>query len=262
MNLERYYKKDLQWGDGYQAREVFRFLQEAADHCAGGVILDAGAGHQRYRPFFERSLYLTQEHDAGIEMKRMGAIAYDLISPLDRKIPLRDSCLDGVLSTSVMEHIRYPETFVKEACRVLKPGGKLFINVPFVHSEHEVPYDFNRPTRFGIERWFQDAGFAEYSIRPSSSSTETVCGLMWMGISQDIGYGIQKKHFLYGKLLKAVYFFTLKILAGVTKRLVDRGPLPETNMPVGWVAIATKQGVFQRGPWPPSREDFLHQNRI
>jgi SAM-dependent methyltransferase len=262
MDLQAYYKKNLGWGNGFQAREVFNFLMDASDFCKGGVVLDAGAGHQRYRPFFERSLYLTQEFDSGIQMKGMNSISYDLIGPLYEKIPLKDNCLEGVLSTSVIEHLRYPEGFFKEAHRVLKPGGKLFINVPFVHNEHEIPYDFNRPTRYGIERWLVDAGFKDYIIRPSSSSTETVCELMWSGISQDIGYGIEKKNRLHGKALKAFYFIVFKFICWLSRLAVDRGPLPETNLPIGWIAIGTKSGILSKKPMLLSRENFLKENRL
>ena len=223
------------------------------------MILDAGAGHQRYKPFFERSLYLTQEYAAGIDFKGMNSIPYDFISPLDKKIPLKDICLDGILSTSVIEHIRYPERFICEAFRVLKPGGKLFINVPFVHDEHETPYDFNRPTRYGIERWFVDAGFGEYSIQPSSSATAVACDFIWLTTSQDIGYGIEKKNKILGKFLKIVYYCFCKLFCLMSHLLVDRGPQPWTNISVGWVAVATKPGLHVKQGSLPEKGHFLNQ---
>jgi SAM-dependent methyltransferase len=262
MDLKRYFRKDLEHGDSYASRAVFRFLNDAAEFCENGVILDAGAGRQRYKPFFEKALYLAQEYEVGIKFKDMGAINYDLVSPLDKKIPLKDNCLDGILSTSVIEHIRYPERFISEAFRVLKPGGKLFIHVPFVHNEHETPYDFNRPTRYGIERWFTDSGFKIYDIRPTSSATEMACGLLWLGTSQDIGYGIEKKNIFLGKFLKIVYYCFCKLFCWFSRLLVDRGPKPWTNITVSWIAVATKPGTHIKEKELPRKENFLKEFKI
>lgn len=261
-DIGRYFRKDLDHGSGYSSNAVFKFLTQAAEFCENGAILDAGAGRQRYKPFFENSLYLSQEFKPGIELKNMVSIDYDFIGPLDEKIPLKDGCLDGVLSTSVIEHIRYPEKFINEAFRVLKPGGRLFIHVPFVHEEHEVPYDYNRPTRYGLERWFVDAGFREYNIYPTSSSTEIVCSLLWLCTSQDIGYGIEKKNWFFGKFLKVVYYYFLKIFCWISRILLDKGPQAWTNITASWIAVASKPGVHVKPNSTPVRAEFLRQFKL
>ena len=67
--LKEYFIRDIKWGWDYQAKAVFKFLLKAADSCRNGVVLDAGAGTMRYKPFFTDSIYLSQEHFAGIKKK-------------------------------------------------------------------------------------------------------------------------------------------------------------------------------------------------
>jgi hypothetical protein len=43
-------------------------------------MLDAGAGHQRFKEFFSDPIYVSLEHPAGIKHKSMEHLHYDLIS--------------------------------------------------------------------------------------------------------------------------------------------------------------------------------------
>jgi len=47
-------------------------------------------------------------------------------------LPYNKECFDLVLCSDVLEHLFYPEYVLKEAHRVLKNSGKLFITVPNV----------------------------------------------------------------------------------------------------------------------------------
>jgi predicted SAM-dependent methyltransferase len=41
----------------------------------------------------------------------MQDVNYDLVGPIDEGIPLKDNSVDGILSSSVLEDLRYPEKF-------------------------------------------------------------------------------------------------------------------------------------------------------
>ena len=69
--LWEHFSKTLNWGGSLESRITFEFLINAREFSKGRVILDAGAGHQRYKPFFDTSIYLSQEHPSGIEFKKM-----------------------------------------------------------------------------------------------------------------------------------------------------------------------------------------------
>jgi len=280
LELRHYFTKGLGWGwfRQYQSQLVFNFLIEAADFCKGGVILDAGAGHQRYKPFFENCLYISQEHPAGIKAKNMQQIQYDLISPIDKLIPLKNNSIEGVLSTSVIEHLRYPDRFCREAYRVLKPGGKLFINVPFAIFEHEAPFDYNRPTRYGLKSWLCDAGFKKMTIVPTSSMVETVTSWFPVAVYSDImktGQGPNFRETLASGLswwrkiarlsrlfLACVMYVLARGIGLIVKFIADRGPYPKCNFPVGWIAVATKDGKIKKQLIGLSKEKFLELNSI
>lgn len=232
--LWRYWADELGWGRGRHSRVVFRFLIRAAEAAAGGVVLDAGAGTRRYEPFFGRSLYLAQEHQAGVDAKRL--TDYHILADL-KTIPLADASVDLVLSTVSVEHLRDPSAFFQEAWRVLTPGGSLWVQVPFVYYEHEAPYDFQRPTRYGLLRWFEDAGFERADVQPASSSIAAVAAFIPYALEEDVGRRRRVVRLAARPLVRASRGLSRLLVA-----LFDRGPCPETTMPVGWVSTGWKPG--------------------
>jgi SAM-dependent methyltransferase len=56
-------------------------------------------------------------------------------------MPFEDNYFDVIYSKSFLEHIRIPEVFLKEAFRVLKPGGVIISLVPDWESQYQKFYD-------------------------------------------------------------------------------------------------------------------------
>lgn len=59
-------------------------------------------------------------------------------------IPLADGCIDGVVVQAVLEHVLDPAIVVREIHRVLRDGGIVYADTPFMQQVHEGPYDFAR----------------------------------------------------------------------------------------------------------------------
>ena len=68
------------------------------------------------------------------------------------QIPLPDGSVDGVWVQAVLEHVLVPEQVVGEMHRVLRPGGVIYDETPFMQQVHMGPYDFTRFTDSG-HRW-------------------------------------------------------------------------------------------------------------
>ena len=248
--LKNYFVKELGWGNLYESRIVFNFLCQAAMECKGGVVLDAGCGFQRYKPFFYESTYLGMEHPkAGLANK--GIIEYDILADaID--IPIKANSIDLILSTSSLEHIESPHLFFKEAYRVLKPGGALYINVPFVYNEHEVPFDFQRPTRYGLQSFFRKNNFENFTVKPTSSSIYTVLyGFQLVSL-----YLVSKSKGIKRLLLRVINKFVFS-LVDIIQKILDFDPQPDEVFPIGWVAIAYKSGSKEELNEKRSKKDII-----
>ena len=81
--------------------------------------------------------------------KSFGAV--DVFADLCQPLPLADECADTVTSFQVLEHLREPGMFISECRRILRPGGSLFMTVPFMWHIHETPNDYFRLVSGGVK---------------------------------------------------------------------------------------------------------------
>jgi len=68
------------------------------------------------------------------------------------QIPFADQTFDCVIAQAVLEHVLDPVKCVEEIFRVLKPGGIVYTEIPFMQQVHGGAYDFTRYTMSGHRR--------------------------------------------------------------------------------------------------------------
>ena len=76
-----------------------------------------------------QTIGLDPEHRFLLEGKARGN-AHNFIQAIGENTPLRDRAFDIVLIFEVLEHVIQPSKVLREAHRVLKPDGRLFITAP------------------------------------------------------------------------------------------------------------------------------------
>jgi SAM-dependent methyltransferase len=70
-------------------------------------------------------------------------------------IPFEDETFDGVIAQAVLEHVVDPYRCAEEIYRVLKHGGLVYAETPFMQQVHMGRYDFTRFTHSGHRRLFR-----------------------------------------------------------------------------------------------------------
>lgn len=71
-------------------------------------------------------------------------------------LPLPDASVDAVILQAVLEHVADPCRCAGEAVRVLKPGGFLYSEIPFMQQVHMEAHDFTRFTLTGHRLLFRE----------------------------------------------------------------------------------------------------------
>ncbi len=82
-----------------------------------------------------------------------------------RELPFRDASADMVLSEAAIEHIPDARKALQEFSRVLKPGGYLYIHVPFLYPFHSSPNDYYRWTAEGLKNDLPDFEVIQSGMR-------------------------------------------------------------------------------------------------
>jgi SAM-dependent methyltransferase len=70
-------------------------------------------------------------------------------------LPFEDDSFDCVIAQAVMEHVLDPARCADEIFRVVKTGGIVYAETPFIQQVHMRQYDFTRFTHLGHRRLFR-----------------------------------------------------------------------------------------------------------
>ena len=138
-----------------------------------GAVLDVGCGRKPYRARVAATRYVGV--DVETEATR-GYVDVDVFYD-GRTLPFATASFDGVLCSQVLEHVFTPEEFLREIARVLRPGGRLVLAVPFAWDEHEQPNDFARYSSFGLRALLERTGFNVVVQRKSCADARALVQL-------------------------------------------------------------------------------------
>jgi len=136
------------------------FLERIANETQGQIVVNIGSGNYRQIP-----------HAINVDFE--SAPEVDVVCNA-YNLAFEDESVDFILSLAMLEHVRYPLKVIDEFKRILKPGGKIYCEVPFMFPLHPSPEDFWRTSVEGLSTWLEDFDKIESGFSSGPSSTLSV----------------------------------------------------------------------------------------
>ena len=156
-----------------QAGSVWNDLRDELGG-ARGVVLDIGCGAQPLRPLLPAGITYIGI-DIAESQERFGYRTSDTRYFEGNVWPVDDASVDLAFATETLEHVDDPAQFLSEAFRVLRPGGRLVLTVPFSARWHFVPYDYWRYTPASLDMLLRGAGLTDVKVYARGNAVTVAC---------------------------------------------------------------------------------------
>jgi SAM-dependent methyltransferase len=163
----------FQWLSG---RALYEPLRDVLGEVEGDV-LDVGCGAQPYRGWMPRA-----ERYVGIDVADGPGV--DVVIVPGQTWAVDSAAFDVLLCTQVLEHVADLEHTLSELRRVVRPGGRLVVAVPFAYNEHGTPHDYWRVSRHGVRLLLERDAEVERVIRQGGVGTLICVSLLnWLEVT-------------------------------------------------------------------------------
>jgi SAM-dependent methyltransferase len=136
----------------------------------GGRVLDVG-GRRMVRGRFRLP--------AGVVTTRLNvdpAAAPDVVADA-QALPVRGGCADWALCLETLEYVASPDCAVSELVRVLRPGGRAVVSVPFLHRA-DAATDRHRFTEARVRELLEGAGLRVVEIAAQGRFFTTLANML------------------------------------------------------------------------------------
>ena len=149
-----------------------------SDHPYGGPFIDEiHANPER----------LCLDVGAGLRRVYTSNMVYSDIYPsistdvlcIGEDLPFDSDQFDYVICVAVLEHTRRPWDVAREICRVLKPGGKVLVDYPFLQGVHGYPHHyFNATPQGSITLFERYCDIISSTIEPNNHPIQSIWWLL------------------------------------------------------------------------------------
>ena len=189
-----------------------------------GLVLDLGGGGE---PTYKRLLRISGHF---VNMDRIAEAMPTVVGDLESTYPFAASCAETVILFNTLEHVYDHQHVVNEMHRVLKPGGRALVYVPFIFPVHVhqtekfLVDDYFRYTASALNKIFAKAGFTKIEIEPQ--------GGLFLAVAEFLGILIS------WRLLRFPVFLSCMLLESLYGRLKP-GVSPK-RYPLAYFVVAGK----------------------
>jgi len=181
---EKAYNSDLLVQRYFQRRKTDA-VRDSLGVKAGDIVVDIGCGsgvqlQEIGRTGYALAVGIDVSRNAALHGQKKAIKNTDFIIADAQHLPVKASCVDKIICTEIIEHVKEPDHLITEIARVLKDGGEVVITTPndrSVWGMYEFFWDlFGRGRNYKEThlRFFSESGLRSYFPAFSECSTRTL----------------------------------------------------------------------------------------
>ena len=211
------------WRGKTLTRALLNSRLEAEQPLIGRIIDLGGGGSPSYKK-------LLKVQGAFVNMDRIEEARPTVVGNLETTYPFVTSCADVAILFNTLEHVFDYQHVVNEMRRILKPGGRALVYVPFIfpmhihQTEEFLVDDYFRYTKSSLKRIFIGSGFSKVEIEPM--------GGLFFVVAEFLGFAIVHR------MLRFPVYAIFLILENMYVRI--RPGVSSQRYPLAYFVVAQK----------------------
>jgi SAM-dependent methyltransferase len=167
-----------------------------------GRVIDLGCGDMPFRDLVGAQATVYHGLD---RFPRSGEVAF--CADIQDMSMVADASYEVAICLDVLEHVPDPCRALREASRILAPGGTLILSVPQLSRLHDEPLDYYRYTAHGIRHLLESQGFYVLQMERRGGlvsflghqvSTLLLCGVWSIPILRQLAWFVNSRLFVPG----------------------------------------------------------------
>jgi len=195
--------------DTFQERtSILNSIKSVITHIKGNV-LDISSSTKFYKNYILENSTVSGYLELNVDNRCIQEIAKPVINWNGITMPFNNDEFQTIIGIEVLDQYAKPEIILKEANRILKPGGIFFFTVSFLSPLNAAGNDKFRYTPFSLKGILKETGFVNIEVKATGGWHAAMAQMLGLWVRRSSISNRRKK--ILSVVLKPIIKYLIKI---------------------------------------------------